>query len=97
QLEQSARTRASLALLLVDVDDLKRVNDLRGHATGDELLVDVGKTILTSLRRHDRAFRVGGDEFAIMLPGSDLATGLTVARRILASALNGGDPSRPTD
>ena len=97
QLEHSGRTGTSVALLLVDVDDLKRVNDVRGHATGDELLVDVGKTIQLSLRRHDRAFRVGGDEFAIMLPGTDLDTGLAVARRILASALGGGDPTRPTD
>ena len=50
-----------------------------------------------SLRRNDRAFRVGGDEFAIILPGADLDTGLTVARRMLAGALSGGDPSRPTE
>jgi diguanylate cyclase (GGDEF)-like protein len=96
QLEHSGRG-ASLALMLVDVDDLKGVNDKRGHASGDELLVDVGKTILLSLRRNDRAFRVGGDEFAIIMPGADLDTGLAVARRILASALNGGDPTRPTE
>jgi diguanylate cyclase len=97
QLEHSRRNATSLALLLVDVDDLKSVNDRRGHATGDELLVDVGRTIMLSLRRHDRAFRVGGDEYAVMLPGADLDTGLAVARRILASALNGGDPTRPTE
>jgi diguanylate cyclase (GGDEF)-like protein len=97
QLEGSRRNNTPLALLLVDVDDLKSVNDQRGHASGDELLVNVGKTILLSLRRPDRAFRVGGDEFAVMLPGADLDTGYAVGRRILASALDGGDPTRPTD
>jgi diguanylate cyclase (GGDEF)-like protein len=96
QLEHAGRS-GHLALLLVDVDDLKRVNDERGHASGDELLVAVGRTVMSSLRRHDRAFRVGGDEFAIILPGADIDTGLMIARRILAGALNGGDPSRPIE
>lgn len=97
QLEHASRSASPLALLLVDVDDLKRVNDERGHAGGDELLVSVGQTVMSSLRRTDRAFRVGGDEFAIILPGANIDTGLTTARRILAGALNGGDPSRPTE
>ncbi len=95
QLEGAGRTGSNIALLLVDVDDLKRVNDERGHGAGDELLVAVGRTVTASLRRNDRAFRVGGDEFAIILPGADIDTGLTVARRILAGGLNGGDPTRP--
>jgi diguanylate cyclase (GGDEF)-like protein len=97
QLEHAGRTSTLLALLLIDVDDLKRVNDERGHSSGDELLTSVGRTVLASLRRNDRAFRVGGDEFALILPGADIDTGLTVARRILAGALNGGDPTRPTE
>jgi diguanylate cyclase (GGDEF)-like protein len=97
QLEYAERTGSALALLLVDVDDLKRVNDERGHASGDKLLVAVGEIVQTSLHRNDRAFRVGGDEFAILLPGSDVDSGLTIARRLLAGALNGGDPSHPID
>jgi diguanylate cyclase (GGDEF)-like protein len=97
QLEHAGRTGASIALLLIDVDDLKRVNDERGHASGDELLVSVGRTVMRSMRRNDRAFRVGGDEFAVVLPGADIDTALTAARRILAGALNGGDPSHPTE
>ncbi|HYX11346.1 MAG TPA: bifunctional diguanylate cyclase/phosphodiesterase, partial [Candidatus Acidoferrum sp.] len=50
-----------------------------------------------SLRRHDRAFRVGGDEFAFLLPGADLQRGLEGARHILASALRGGDPAKPIE
>jgi len=97
QLEQAGRTGSPMSLLLVDVDDLKQVNDRRGHSGGDELLMSVGRTVSVSLRRYDRAFRVGGDEFAIIMPGADIDSGLVVARRILASALSGGDPGRPTE
>jgi diguanylate cyclase (GGDEF)-like protein len=95
QLELSRRQGSSVALLLIDVDDLKKVNDERGHAGGDELLATVGRVAQAALRRSDRAFRVGGDEFAVLLPNADIDTGLAVARRILASALGGGDPGQP--
>jgi diguanylate cyclase (GGDEF)-like protein len=97
QLELTKRHGIPVSLLLVDVDDLKSVNDTKGHAGGDRLLEAVGQVTAAILRRSDRAFRVGGDEFAILLPNSDVDTGLAVARRILASALNGGDPSDEID
>ncbi len=97
QISQAVRQGTALALLLVDVDDLKKINDTRGHATGDELLSALGRIAATSLRRYDRAFRIGGDEFAILLPGADIERGLATARHILASALNGGDPTRPRE
>jgi diguanylate cyclase (GGDEF)-like protein len=93
QLEISKRHATPLALLLIDVDDLKRVNDTQGHVGGDRLLEAVGRVAGMVLRRTDRAFRVGGDEFAVLLPNSDVETGLAVGRRILASGLNGGDPT----
>ncbi len=97
QLELATRQESSLALLLVDVDDLKKVNDERGHAAGDDLLAAVGRIAMHSIRRGDRAFRVGGDEFAILLPTADLDTALTVARRMLASALAGGYGEGPIE
>jgi diguanylate cyclase (GGDEF)-like protein len=97
QTSQAARQNTALALLLVDVDDLKKVNDRHGHGAGDELLTGLGRISASSLRRFDRAFRIGGDEFAILLPGADIERGLATARRILASALNGGDPTRPIE
>ena len=81
QLEVSKRMDLPLALLLVDVDDLKVVNDTKGHAGGDRLLEAVGRVTASVLRRGDRAFRVGGDEFAILLPVSDVNTGMEVGRR----------------
>ena len=97
QLEFARRHHTPLALLLVDVDELKGVNDARGHVSGDQLLAAVGKVATAAMRRSDRAFRVGGDEFAIVLPGSTVDEGLAVARRILAAALSGGDPGAPID
>jgi len=97
QLDIATREGAPLGLLLIDVDDLKTVNDSKGHVAGDDLLVAIGRIAATNLRRADRAFRVGGDEFAILLPQADLETGQSIGRRILASALSGGDPSGPID
>jgi diguanylate cyclase (GGDEF)-like protein len=97
QLDIAKRNRTPLSLMLIDVDDLKRVNDTHGHVGGDRLLEAVGRLTAAIMRRSDRAFRVGGDEFAILLPNSDVETGLAVARRILASALSGGDPSDAID
>ncbi|HEY0444534.1 MAG TPA: EAL domain-containing protein [Candidatus Limnocylindrales bacterium] len=97
QLDAARRHGTPLALLIVDVDDLKRVNDERGHGAGDELLAAMGRIASSALRKSDRAFRIGGDEFAILLPHSHAATGLAVARRVLASALNGSDPGNLAD
>jgi diguanylate cyclase (GGDEF)-like protein len=97
QLELARRATTSLALLVIDVDDLKKVNDDRGHAAGDELLSTMGRIVTSALRKSDRAFRVGGDEFAVLLPHSDVSSGLNVARRILSSALNGSDAGRSVD
>lgn len=73
-----------LSLLLCDVDDFKRVNDVAGHRLGDDVLETVGRLLRTG-RPEDRAFRVGGDEFALILLYSDLAAARTVAERLRAA------------
>ena len=97
QLEDAHRHGVPVALLLFDVDGLKAVNDGNGHDAGDRLLAAVGQIAAAIMRRGDRAFRVGGDEFAIILPNSDVETGQAVGRRILTAALGGGDPSAPIE
>lgn len=84
------RDETSLALLILDVDDLKKTNTAGGHAAGDELLRATARVILTALRRTDRAFRIGGDEFAVLLRDCPREDAVGLARRILADALSGG-------
>ncbi|MCW3041448.1 MAG: hypothetical protein JWM31_3353, partial [Solirubrobacterales bacterium] len=70
------------AVLMLDVDRFKDVNDSRGHAGGDAVLTALATTMLRSVRPADVVARLGGDEFAILLPGTDVPGGLAVARRI---------------
>jgi diguanylate cyclase (GGDEF)-like protein/PAS domain S-box-containing protein len=70
-LARAQRRRGKLAVLFLDLDNFKLINDSLGHNTGDELLVEVSKRLRTSLRAEDTAARFGGDEFALLL--EDLA------------------------
>ena len=90
QVSLSRSTGRPFALLYLDVDDLKRTNDLQGHTAGDELIRATGRLLTGNLRRGDRAFRIGGDEFAVLLLDCGPDEGLLVGRRILATALDGG-------
>lgn len=90
--EMLRRHGQATALLLIDVDDLKRVNDTDGHEAGDEVLRTVARVMLSNLRRVDRVFRIGGDEFAVLSPGATTGGAMAVGRRILAGALEASAP-----
>lgn len=77
-----ARHPASNALLLVDVDNLKLINDLRGHSTGDAVIALTAEAIRDSLRDGDECARFGGDEFLIFAPGCDVDEATKIANRI---------------
>jgi diguanylate cyclase (GGDEF)-like protein len=87
QVEASQRYEVPLALLLIDLDEFKAINDGRGHAIGDRALSQFGRLTSTTIRRADRAFRIGGDEFAVLLPHTDADGARIVGMRLLAEAL----------
>ena len=76
------RYQVPVALLLIDLDDLKLVNDVDGHAAGDEMLRDFGRMIAEAGRYADRAFRIGGDEFAVLMPHTDADGAMQIAKRL---------------
>jgi diguanylate cyclase (GGDEF)-like protein/PAS domain S-box-containing protein len=85
-LQQARRNRVGLAVMYLDIDHFKLVNDGLGHSFGDVLLGDVARRLQSCLRSSDTISRIGGDEFSILLPeviGSEAVTG--VARKILES------------
>ena len=85
-LQQARRNRVSLAVMYLDLDHFKLVNDGLGHSFGDTLLADVAERLHGALRASDTISRIGGDEFSILLPeisGTDAVAG--VARKILDS------------
>jgi diguanylate cyclase (GGDEF)-like protein len=84
---ESARTlalrlRKPISLLMLDIDHFKQLNDRFGHAAGDEALVLFGDTARVTLREHDIMGRLGGEEFALALPGTDLEGAVLAAERL---------------
>lgn len=85
-LARSARHDTPLAVLLIDLDDFKKINDSKGHAAGDALLVQVAQRLKANLRGPDTAARVAGDEFALLVEDMRVPDDVTVvANRILES------------
>src|SRR3546814_10404594 len=74
--------REAITVAYLDIDDFKDVNDTYGHAVGDELLRHVARTLETELRSNDIISRIGGDEFVLGLPGTDLAAARAIAERV---------------
>jgi diguanylate cyclase (GGDEF)-like protein len=83
--EEAARARrhqSPCAILLGDLDYFKTINDTHGHAEGDRVLTYFSAKVQSILRGEDRAFRYGGEEFAVILPGADVEGALRVDRRL---------------
>ncbi|MGZ6269700.1 MAG: diguanylate cyclase, partial [Candidatus Limnocylindrales bacterium] len=87
EIVRAQRSRRSLALLMVDLDDFKLVNDTFGHLFGDRVLAWTADVIRSALRASDVATRYGGDEFAILLPETNEAEAAVVADRVVEALL----------
>jgi diguanylate cyclase (GGDEF)-like protein len=72
----------TVALVMFDMDDFKKVNDVYGHGVGDQLLLQVADVLRSSVRSTDVVCRVGGEEFAIILPSGDLQSSIALAERV---------------
>lgn len=83
RIETGARRGTGFAVLFIDLDEFKRVNDTLGHAAGDQVLVEVARRVSAELRNGDTTARVGGDEFLVLLDEvADADAALAVARRV---------------
>jgi diguanylate cyclase (GGDEF)-like protein len=85
---QASRSATVLAAIMLDLDHFKRVNDVYGHARGDEVLTAVGAAITGALRESDYAGRYGGEEFLILLPDTTRDGALITAARLLSAIAN---------
>jgi diguanylate cyclase (GGDEF)-like protein len=81
-LDVHKRYQHPFALLLMDIDGLKRINDSHGHQAGDRVLMQVAMSLRRSIRSVDTAARIGGDEFCILLPEQDLKSAAKLAARL---------------
>jgi len=82
QVEKSHFMKQPLSLLVIDIDNMKRYNDTYGHQEGDHLISGIGQAILSSIRDNDWACRYGGEEFVVIMPGTDINDARMVGNRI---------------
>ena len=82
---QASTTASPLALLLIDLDHFKQINDQWGHPVGDQVLASMGAVLRSVLRARDFAGRNGGEEFAVLLPDTGIPAALEIAERIRAA------------
>lgn len=85
EMDRSIQTGEPISVLMLDIDDFKKVNDQYGHVLGDSVLADVAKTISRSIRDQDTAGRYGGEEFLVVFSNADAKVAAKVANRILKS------------
>ncbi len=79
--ERSKRMGRSFLLLMIDIDHFKQVNDVHGHGVGDQTLVAVGKALRDNARQYDSVYRIGGEEFVVLVPECDSRNAFVIAER----------------
>ena len=82
ELTLASRSRGSVAVLMFDLDDFKRVNDVYGHGAGDQMLVQLARVARETVRGSDVVCRIGGEEFGVIMPSCDAGDALALAARL---------------
>jgi diguanylate cyclase (GGDEF)-like protein len=82
ELTRASRARDCVAVLMLDIDDFKRVNDVYGHGAGDQVLTELADLLRAALRGSDVVCRLGGEEFGVIMAGGDAGDALNLARRL---------------
>jgi len=88
ELWRSRRYGGQISLIMVDIDNLKKINDAYGHRAGDGVIREISRKIRECIRQIDTAARYGGDEFAVILPNTSLTDAIVVAERMVDAAAN---------
>jgi len=88
ELWRSRRHGGQISLIMVDIDNLKKINDVYGHRAGDKVIREISRKIKESIRQIDTAARYGGDEFVVILPNTPLSDAVVVAERMVESVAN---------
>lgn len=95
EIEHARRYESVFALVFIDLDHFKEVNDCYGHLRGDEVLVTFVQRLLGGMRASDLLFRYGGDEFALLLPGANPQNALELVERLLSFTSSTPIPGTP--
>lgn len=92
---QGMRGNYTFSVVMLDVDHFKQINDQYGHPMGDHVLVQLCRRMESLIRPHDVLARYGGEEFFVVMPATTFVNALSAAQRMLAEAVQTGDPSLP--
>jgi diguanylate cyclase (GGDEF)-like protein len=90
EIQRTLTDKKPLSVLIIDIDEFKRVNDSHGHLFGDRVIRETAETITAHVRSNDIFGRYGGDEFVVVMPGADGPTAMHVAERVRAGVAKNG-------
>ena len=90
EIQRSLTAKSPLSILILDIDDFKRINDSHGHLFGDRVIKETAETISANIRSEDILGRYGGDEFLVIMPGADQDTARQAAQRICSAVGKNG-------
>jgi diguanylate cyclase (GGDEF)-like protein len=90
EVQRTLTQKTPLSIMIVDIDEFKRVNDGHGHLFGDRVIKETAETISAHVRSDDILGRYGGDEFVVVMPGADHQTAVTIAERVRAGIAKNG-------